>query len=158
MQGVVTHSWPAFTTKPQALVDVLTLAFREQGTQVALALLVIVGVLYTIKERRYLWLSCSYAMMVVMYIVDVTSDAPVKYLLTGFWYTDSCRIAASAALFAVPLAAIGLWLASSALKSVLLKVSGMRDKSVSRIAPCVIAGMFFFINMYPNFTITASPR
>ncbi|RDB70478.1 DUF6541 family protein [Eggerthella sinensis] len=154
MQGVVTHSWPAFTTKPQALVDVLTLAFREQGTQVALALLVIVGVLYTIKERRYLWLSCSYAMMVVMYIVDVTSDAPIKYLLTGFWYTDSCRIAASAALFAVPLAAIGLWLASSALKSVLLKVSGMRDKSVSRIAPCVIAGMFFFINMYPNFTIT----
>lgn len=153
MQGVVTHSWPAFTSKPQALVDVLTLTFREQGTQIVLALLVMAGVLYTFKERQYLWLSCSYVMMGIIYIVDVTSDAPIKYLLAGFWYTDSCRVAASASLFALPLAAMGLWLAGKALKSVLLKISDMSNKSVSRIAPCAIVGVFLIVNLYPNFTI-----
>lgn len=153
MQGVVTHSWPAFASKSQALVDVLTLAFREQGTQFVLALLIIVGVLYTLKDRRYLWLSCSYAMICIMYIVDVTSDAPIKYILTGFWYTDSCRVSASAAIFAIPLAAIGLWVASKGLKIAMLRVSDMGEKSVARIAPCVAASLFLVANLYPSFMI-----
>lgn len=153
MRGVVSHSWPAFSTRSQALVDVLLLAFREQGTQIALAALVIAGILYTLKNRRYLWISCAYVMMCAMFIVDVTSDAPVKFLLTGFWYTDSCRVAASAALFAIPLAALGLWLAAKAARHLLSLASGMKPRSRSIVATCALAGAFLMTNLYPNFTI-----
>lgn len=153
MQGVVSHSWPAFSTRSQALVDVLLLVFREQGTQLVLAALVVAGILYTLKNRTYLWISCAYVMMCAMFIVDVTSDAPVKFLLTGFWYTDSCRVAASAALFAMPLAALGLWLAARAVRYLLSLTSNMRRRSRSIAAACAVAGVFLLANLYPSFIL-----
>lgn len=153
MQGVVTHFWPSFSTKSQALVDVLLLVFRGEGTQIVLASLVVAGILYTLKKREYLWISCAYLMMCVLFIVDVTSDAPVKFLLTGFWYTDSCRVAASAALFAMPLAALGLWLAVRAVKYLLSLASNMQERTKSAVAVCAISGAFLLTNLYPNFLI-----
>lgn len=153
MQGVVTHFWPAVTIKSQALMDVLLLSFREQGAQIILAMLVVSGVLYTLKERKYLWISCAYVMMCAMFIINMTSDGPMKFLLTGFWYTDSFRVAASAAVFAMPLAAMGLWLATRAVRYILSLTSNMRVVSRTIAATCVVAGVFLLSNLYPSFTI-----
>lgn len=111
LQGVVSHSWPAVYSKPHAIFSALTVGYRAVGTQIALAALVIVGMLATLRQRQLLWLSFSYAIMALMFAVSVSSDGPLQHLLTGFWYTDSFRTAASAALFAIPLASLGLWTA-----------------------------------------------
>lgn len=116
LQSVVSHSWPALFSKSEAVVGALTLGFRAAGAQVFLAALVIAGALYTLHRREYLWLSVSYAIMAMLYVVDVSSDGPLQHLLTGFWYTDSYRVAASAALFAIPLASMGLYATARGLR------------------------------------------
>lgn len=152
LHSVVTHDWPAFKFKSQALVDVALLAFRIPAYQLVLAGLVAVGILYTLKHRRYLWLSVSYAIMSLFYIVAVTSNDPVKFLLTGFWYTDSFRLAASAAIFAVPLAAIGLWLAARGLAWILRRATDLAASRVPLVAACAAALLFVLLNFYPSFS------
>ena len=51
----------------------------------------------------------------VIYVVGITTEGPLKQLLAGFWYTDPHRTAASVALLAVPLASLGLGSLSDAL-------------------------------------------
>ncbi len=153
LHSVVTHDWPAFRAKSQALVDVLLLAFRLPAAQFVLAGLVVAGIVYTLRARRYLWLSCSYVFMCLIYFVAVTSDGPGKFLLAGFWYTDSFRLAASAAVFAVPLAAIGLWLAVRALVWALRRASDLRADRVPFVASCLAAILFMMVNFYPSFSM-----
>lgn len=152
LHGVVTHDWPAFEIKSQALVDVVLLAFRIPAYQIMLAGLVGAGIVYTLKHRRYLWISLSYLIMCLFYIIAVTSNEPVKFLLTGFWYTDSFRLAASAAIFAVPLGAIGLWLTARALAWILRKATDLVSRRVPFVASAVVALLFVLLNFYPNFS------
>lgn len=152
LQGVVTHDWPAFTGKYQAFVDVLTLAFRISGTQMLLALLVGAGIVYTLYRRRYLWMTCSFALVCFMYIIDVSSNGPDRFILTGFWYTDSCRVGAMAGIFAIPLASIGLWQGARGLRWLMERVPHeAKPRTIARIAPCVVAGAFLLANFYPSF-------
>ncbi len=111
LRAIVSHGWPAFTDIPGALFNVLTLSFRETMPQYFLGVLVFVGILGTIlsaKKRKYFWITCSYLIMVVIYIICVTSEGTIKQLAGGFWYTDPMRLGAIAALFAMPLVCIGL--------------------------------------------------
>ena len=112
LQGVVTHAWGSFTGISQALVDAVTLGYRGVMAQPLLAALVILGVAWTLYHREHLWLVCSYALVVVMYVAVARVDGLLRFFLTGFWYTDPYRIAAMAELFAMPLAVVGLWCAA----------------------------------------------
>ena len=114
LQSVVGHSWAAALSKTDAIMSAFNLGFRASGAQIILAALVILGGLYTLRNREYIWLSFSYAIICAIYAVSASSDGLLQHVLAGFWYTDSFRVAASASLFAVPLAALGLWLVSRA--------------------------------------------
>jgi len=103
--------------------------------QVALAILVIVGGLYTLHERRYLWLSLSYASMLAIHFLVVATDGRWKHLLAGFWYRDPFRTAASCAILAIPLAALGLYAICRAVAAVRAQPSAKR----SSVAVPVIA-------------------
>ena len=155
MQKVVTHAWPAFSSKSQAVVDTVLLAFNMPAPQILLGLAVALGIVFTLSRRQYLWMSLSFAMICVMYVVDVSSDGTAKFFLTGFWYTDSYRVAASAAFFAIPLACLGLAVASCALRSFLdwaaEKLQGGRPSAL--IAPCLVALAFLAMVYYPSYTV-----
>ena len=109
LQGVVTYTWEAFATPSQAFFDILTLKLRGIGWQPVLAVLVLIGVLYTLRERKYFWLTCAYVFAGIIYTADIASSGLIQHLLSGFWYTDSPRIAAMVDIFAMPLAALGAW-------------------------------------------------
>lgn len=109
VQSAVSHSWPAVASKPEALFDAVSLGFRAFGTQIVLAVLVVAGAAQSLVERKYLWMTCSYAISILMYVVAASSDGPLQHLVAGFWYTDSYRMAAMASIFAIPLASLGLW-------------------------------------------------
>lgn len=100
--------------------------------QVALAILVIVGGLYTLHERRYLWLSLSYASMLAIHFLVVATDGRWKHLLAGFWYRDPFRTASSCAILAIPLAVLGLYVVCRAVVTVW---SSATRHHVARVRP-----------------------
>lgn len=108
LQSLVTFTWPAYVGKLQAITNILTLSFKETSPQIVLGFLVIVGAVILVRRRKKAWLVVSYAVMCGMYAVCAATDGFAKQLLTGFWYADAMRLGANAALFAVPLASVGL--------------------------------------------------
>ena len=109
MGGVLSIDWWPVYGKGEAAVELLLLAYRDPMRQMALAILVIAGGLYTLRKRRYLWLSLSYASMLAIHFLVVATDGRWKHLLAGFWYRDPFRTASSCAILAIPLAALGLY-------------------------------------------------
>jgi hypothetical protein len=110
MQRTVTFNWPNSIGLQSALSNILSLGFTKNPTpQFALAALVIIGICFTLFHREYLWLDFADAVFLLFYVISITSQGFAKQLLTGFWYTDSYRIAASAIFPAIPLAGLGLW-------------------------------------------------
>ena len=161
LQGVVTHEWAAFTTRGRAFVDALSLSFRVGAPQVLLAVLLAVGSLWTLRHRDCLWIAFSYAFFCAIYIVDVTSGGPLEFLLSGFWYTDSWRVAASAVFSGVPLASLGLALAAKGaargVRGLLAAASAggspsgdRRNRAVALASSCVVAVAFAFLCFMPG--------
>ena len=108
LQSTVSFSWPSFASVRQAVVNAVLLAYVKQA-QVALAVLVCCGIVYTLRNRKYLWMSVSFAIASLFYVVNASTDSLAKAVLTGFWYADPYRIAAMAAICAVPLAGLGFY-------------------------------------------------
>ena len=116
MSAVVQHRWPPYTTDwLEALQDVAAGGLVADGSQVILSLLVFIGIAGTLKYRRYLWLSFSYGIACVIFVVNGCSDDPIKHVFSGFWYTDPWRCGAMVSLFGIFLGAFGLWLVWRAL-------------------------------------------
>lgn len=127
MQGVVQNTWPATLSTPESIVSGLMFMFTvRQGVQPFLSILVLVGIIYTCRNRRYLWMTVAYFTALIMYIVSVSSDGVFKHVLTGFWYTDYNRTGAMAAFYAIPLAAIGFACTLSWLQKMIERVTARK--------------------------------
>lgn len=155
LQGVVTHAWAGFAGYIQAFVNLLTLAYRGSNAQLFLGVLVLAGVVYTFYRRKYLWLTCSYAIMCVFFLVCAREEGFIRFFLTGFWYTDPFRIAASAALFAVPLAALGAHCFARLIGVALSGIASVAKNGQAAVkwAPAIAAVIFVLAVFYPNFTV-----
>lgn len=144
LQSVVSHEWPTFKTFKESFLDALLFGFDLRSMRVALTALVVLGGVFTLIKREYLWLSCSYALACALYMADTSLDGWVRHLLAGFWYTDSPRVAAFATLFAVPLTGMGLWLATRGVvfagRSVVGLVRGRARSKRERGAPTAETG------------------
>lgn len=141
LQSVVTHWWPSFEPFSQSFLHALTLSFQTDAPQLVLAALVVVGGAYTLHDRRYLWMTCAYAFSCALYMVDASMDGPLKFLLTGFWFTDANRIAAFASLFAIPLASIGLWLLSRGIAYAGLLIAGDSRSTSLRVPLAILSSL-----------------
>lgn len=149
LRAVVTHEWVAFESYRHGVFDVATMGFR--GTmQLGLAFLALVGAVSTLGRgggRRYVWVTASMTLFGIMYVVDVASNDFIKFFLTGFWYTDSYRVAASAVLAVVPLASWGAYCVLRAARSGLahvmegagLEASGGRRRGGAARVPGALA-------------------
>ena len=136
LYGVTHFRWPSTASFSQAVVNCLSLSFRMPACSFVLSLLMLLGVLYSIKERKYFWLSCSFAMSCVIYIVGVSSSGFVKGLFSGFWYTDPYRLGASASVVCMPVATLGAYAFVRLMRKVCQKLGFERGSSR------VVIGMF----------------
>lgn len=132
MSGVLSIDWWPVYGKGEAVTELLLLAYRDPMRQVALAILVVAGGLYTLHERRYLWLSLSYVSMLAIHFLVVATDGRLKHLLAGFWYRDPFRTASSCVIMAIPLAVLGLYVVCRAVTAVWTRVTRRR---VARVRP-----------------------
>lgn len=117
MSSVVNFTWPSFASAGQAALRLVTLALRDAPAQIVLALLVAMGIASALRRRTNRWMIASLAIAAAMYLVNASSEGPLKMWLTGFWYQDSYRICGVLSLMALPLACLGLLAATDAVKA-----------------------------------------
>ena len=157
MQRTVGWDWPSFETKPQAIFDIVFLGFHDAEPQFILGILVMLGFLYVLLHREYLWLGCAHILMCFLYFLSAATDGRAKAVLTGFWYHDAYRLGASAVFTGIPLAAIGL----CSLMNVIVKLLDgvMLDGHDSRQRIVLFAAVLVvveIINFFPNYHMRGS--
>lgn len=154
LQSTVHYNWMSYASIRQELVNIITLGFRVPAAQLSLAVLVLVGVLYTLYERRYLWLTVSYAVICAFCFVGATTDGALKSFLTGFWYTDPYRLAAMAALVGIPLATLGLYVLLRIVKKIAMGIAAPgKDGNLTSILSVALVLGFVAVNYYPSYTL-----
>ena len=114
MNAVTSFNWPRYQSPVQAAVNILTLAyvdgfFNASSAQLFLAALLYYGIFQVVKQKREnVWLIQSYCFWAIALVLTTSTEGELKHLIAGFWYTDHCRLAAAAAISAIPLATIGM--------------------------------------------------
>ena len=142
--------WPPIQSRAQGLVSVLGMGFAGSSVQPIAACLVAAGALYTLRKRRYLWLTCSYLLACCIYYVSaVEGDTLLKHALSGFWYTDPYRTAALAGILALPLLAMGLYVACKIVGKTLASVRAPGENRLKALSLAVVAVAFLALNFLP---------
>jgi hypothetical protein len=109
MSNIVNFEYGAQASPARSVLYAALLHYPHFWYQLPLALLVAAGFATCCKERNLRWLAASYLLLCTLYVLNMSLEAgPLKSYLTGFWYNHATRLAASAALAAIPLAALGL--------------------------------------------------
>ena len=108
--------WSAYSSLQDAILHALGMDFIGQSyaggelvsPQPILSICVLVGAVWTFKHKQARWMVSAFVYLSILCIFIITFDVPLKGYLSGFWYTDPFRIAASCVIMAIPLAALGL--------------------------------------------------
>lgn len=101
--------WRAYRSVPGAVLDVLVNGQSLTPPSLGISILMVCGVVVSLRERRWRWLVFAWGLLSTMYVIGVATDLPlVKRILTGAWYGDSFRLAAIVPIAVIPLAAVGL--------------------------------------------------
>lgn len=163
LESIVSYPWYPYSSIRQELVNIFLLAYRSPQAQIPLAVMVIAGAIWLSKQRNFRWILSSYLLTCIMVFVAATREDWIDELLNGFWYTDPYRIAANAAIAAIPLAACGLAVflkrAPNACRRIISFVSPETEASARKVrfkesaayAACI--AVFALLNFYPNFEI-----
>lgn len=154
LQSVVSYTWKAFLPPIQAILSGGTFMFSERtGIQPFLTLLVIVGLVRTCKDRQYLWLTAAFLFAFASWFIGVTTEGALKHLLTGFWYTDYYRTGAMAALFAIPLAAMGFaWLFEGLKAQLEKRLGGCGATRAASISVAALLALMLAVQFFPLHT------
>lgn len=153
LQSVVAYEWPPICSLSQAVFNALSLSYTVYAlVQPVLAVAVMLGIVYTLWDRKYLWLTGAFAFASVIYVFCAGSDGFLKHFLSGFWYTDPFRVAATASIAAVPLAALGLSCAIGIVCK-LMKGIARERKGGKALTGVVLAGLFLLGVYFPNHSI-----
>lgn len=160
LNAVVSFNWPSYQSPVQAAINYLTLAYVDgfyvttgiaSTAQLLLAVVVLVGFVQAVSEGgQHRWLVQSYTFWFIAMVVGTSIEGTLKHLLTGFWYTDFCRIAGAAVLSAIPLAVHGLLRIREGLTE---RIAHRYPKlGTSRIA-LVLYALFVIIVFFPSYHI-----
>ncbi len=150
MQATVSHEWAVFSTRKEALFGVVTLGMTERvSSQPLLGAIVLVGLVYAFWQPSYRWIAFPYLFACCLYIGGIPSDGFLRHFLTGFWFTDPYRVAAMIALFAIPLAALGLYAISSIISRICRRIGQSASRGISSVVSAVLAIAFLLYCYYP---------
>ena len=138
LQGVVGFFWKPMISSRQAFEGIVGGSFIGGDPQPLLTLVLAVGIVVAWRQHKR-WLVAAFALASASFFVAATgADSALKHLVAGFWYTDPYRLGATATVFAVPLAALGLAaLAELAARGASALAVRMRDSAPhSKLSPC----------------------
>lgn len=142
LAGVVGYWWPPVTSFDNAVEGVFGLDFGAGEPRYALRLLVAVGFVSACLDARRRWLVVPFSFAALAFVIAGGTSLALKTLLSGFWYTDPYRVAAMAALFAIPLAALGVHEVICCGKRLLVRV----PRAVALVTPAAL--VLFAVGLY----------
>jgi len=114
--GPMSADSPPFESPSHALGEVLTGATNRHGAGWILAVLVILGAVSCFRQRTRRWLVAGHVISGALYVLAAGVPGATRRIFTGFWYTDSHRLAAMLPVTGVPLAVIGALAVVAALR------------------------------------------
>lgn len=155
---IVGEYWPSYAYSWQEVINILTQTyvlgfFNEITAQVVLGVLVIIGWVRCVYRRSTLWLALSYVIVCGINFIGATSASIfIKQFVTGFWYTDSMRLAAMACLLAALLAADGLAWVFETLCELVQAYNTAHGRRTHPLVIATVLGIAFFVqNFMPGF-------
>lgn len=151
LQSVVWYEHGSSFGKLEAVARVLTLNYMSGTPHWIPAFFVFIGMLYTLKERRYLWLTMSYLVSLMIFVAGsaFAVDSFFRYFLSGFWYTDAFRLASYSAITAIPLVALGLTVACEGLGALVRKMRSSLIQEAADMGAALVLAMSFCLATYP---------
>lgn len=158
MASVVRFSmWNYDSSLWQSIVNIFFLAYEGRFVgdlgQPVLGLVVFLGIVWTLRNRRLLWVSASYALACLTIVGNGLLKGTAREIVAGFWYSDPPRLAALAAICAVPLAAVGFaWLMHGLARA--FRAEGRWGSSVpTTVAPVALASAVTIAVFFPSFNM-----
>lgn len=159
--GVCSYNWPAIVNPWQAFFNVTSLAYAHGFldlrlmAQPVVAAALIMGCIKLTRDRSLWWLPVSYAFAYLICFVCISTEGALKHLMGGFWYTDPCRLAATAAIVAAPLETVGLYQMAQWLLAKFQQK--LKERQVSaypkQVLSCLVAGVLLVATFLPSFSI-----
>lgn len=137
---VFVESWPAQLTLDAAFCNVCTLRFGWFDGQQVLAVIVLVGIVFSCVRRQHLWITVVYLYFCLAYVLCIATDGLPRLILGGFWYTDYYRLAACLAIVGALLAAMGL---EAIIEGLGKLFSGRSRAFVASVVVTLVAFCFF---------------
>ncbi|MCI8366239.1 MAG: hypothetical protein HFJ66_01365 [Eggerthellaceae bacterium] len=128
--------------------------YAGQPAQILLAALCLVGAVLAIK-RKMGWILFPALYMLVAYAVSRCTEEPIRNILCGFWYNDPWRLSDCAAIFLIPLAALGMAATLSALVRFIKWERSSNGhtttKTLERALSCLLVICFACYNFFPSY-------
>ncbi|SFN16291.1 hypothetical protein SAMN05216207_100954 [Pseudonocardia ammonioxydans] len=146
LAGVRGFDWPAFTSTPEAVVEVFLLSTNSRPALWPIGVLVVVGAVAALRRITTSWLVPAHLASGFLYVLAASREDALTAGLTGAWYNDSYRLAAMLPVTGVPLAVLGVVTLAGLLRQVLLARPApvgpalrRRGASAALVVGCVIA-------------------
>lgn len=146
--NVVSFTWEKLLTPKEAILSVVDLSLRWGFPQVVLGVFVLVGFLKLCFDSNRRWLCVAYVLMITIYVVGISTEGFWKHYFAGFWYTDPYRTAACVALFAIPIASVGIGFFMSLAQSFFKRTfcgKGQKVHSAIFALPCIAVLIICFL-------------
>lgn len=149
MQAVVTYPRETPLSVGQAVRWGLGFSFVIRRQQFFIAAVVALGALVLLARPKTRWVPCSYALLLLLYVVAISCSGTLRNVIAGFWYSDYYRLAATACVFCVPLVAAGmdaivgamLWGAGKVGERGGARSSRIAQRAGAALAAAVVAGI-----------------
>ncbi|MCR3747237.1 DUF6541 family protein [Lentzea californiensis] len=114
---------PPFESPAHAVGEALTGATNGGAVDWLLAILLIVGIFSCFRQRNRRWLVASHAVSCGIYVLAAGVEGVDRRMFTGFWYTDSHRIAAMIPITGIPITVFGTIAVATLIRTLLRKES-----------------------------------
>ena len=159
MRAITEWAFEPYASISLAVTEAILLGFKNFPPEIFLALLVWLGMFYSVYRKRYLWLTFVFLFACGQFILGAISDGFLTHFLTGFWYSDYKRVATTACIAAMPLAALGL--------EIVVRICQLLFRSLTRgtredvhfgrvTVPLACALVSLAIIFYPSFKLPGS--
>lgn len=144
MRDVLAYEWKPSSTIGQAIIDIFFVCSSLTPVAPILAFFQVIGICVTIKDRRYLWITATFAFLSVMYVSCAATSGALEIILTGFWYTDKFRISALLAMVQTMLIVLGV---------ARVCLAAQKRFTISKLGWAVLSLLLTAAIMFPSFTI-----
>lgn len=150
--SVFNYRWDPYATPQQQLINILTLAYRLPYAQLFLSICVLLGIVRLAYMTGFVWVIASYFITSLFLFVNATTNGVIKTYLTGFWYNDPYRVAATLAIVGSIIAAVGLNSLGNRISVLLVRNFTCLTKKIF-FTKVLMLLVFTTILLYPSFDL-----